>query len=70
MVCGAPSSLYVVIFTADTAYPWMEDRRIRPQGVADGDAVAPLEGIRDEAPVVGLHLAVLEGDALGLLEAL
>ena len=28
MMCGEPSSLYVVIFTAEMAYPWIEDRRI------------------------------------------
>jgi hypothetical protein len=38
------------------------------QRVADGDAVAPLEGVRHKAAVVGFHLAVLEGYALGLLE--
>ncbi len=29
MMCGEPSSLYVVTFTAETAYPWIEDSRMR-----------------------------------------
>ena len=29
IMCGEPSSLYVVIFTAVMAHPWIEESRIR-----------------------------------------